>query len=1295
MIMIEDCRTKTKWQTLLDREVPALNLPTDYPRPSRLSSDVAMQTVALSETLVQQLKALVLCDDRALAPVLLAAFQVLLYRYSGQEDILISSPVAELHTTGGASGSYAGWMVVRADLSDVAGCAPTFRTLFLQTSRELVDAAVGPLPLGESCAQVAIGAGPGRAPLFQAGWLYRSGKAAPTGDARLPHWTGLEIALLLEETGSGLSASFIYSTDLFSSATVARMAGHYQTLLAGIAADPDRSIALLPLLTPAERHRIVVEWNQIRTDYPRDKCIQQLFEAQVEYDPEATAIVFAKQRVTYGELNRRANQLAHYLQSLEVGPDTLVGICAERSIEMIVGILGILKAGGAYVPLDPNYPQERLAFMADDARLSAIVTQEKLVKQLPDCQAERVCIDKDWRQIAGQSTENPVCPVTAGHLAYVMYTSGSTGIPKGASIAHRSVVRLVKETNYARLTAAEVFLQYAPISFDAATLELWGSLLNGGVLVVPPPHNLSLAELGEIVREHGVTILWLTAGLFHLMVDECLEDLRTVQQLLSGGDVLSVPHVRRVLATIKGCTLINGYGPTENTTFTCCYPMTSMEQVGASVSIGRPIANTSVYILDRHLQPVPVGVPGELYTGGDGLAREYHNRPRLTAEKFIPNPFGEGRLYRTGDLVQYLPDGNIEFLGRIDDQVKVRGYRIELGEIEAVLERHPAVQQAVVLALADQEGDKRLAAYLTLGTEMIATGARGEKDAEEHVALWQALYEETYRQTSTPDDPTFHAAWWTSSYTGQPIAAAEMHEWVDRTVACILALQPRCVLEIGCGTGMLLARVAPHCTTYVGIDFSRTALDHIRTMKQMVAGLDHIRLLERAADDLADLTAQSFDTIVINSVTQHFPDVEYLLRVLRGAVRLVRSGGHILVGDVSNLALLETFHSSVQCYRATDAVTCAQLRQRIRQQVVQERDLQIDPAFFLALQEQLPEITQVQVMPKRGRYDNQLTRFRYEAILRIGESACGAHDEALQPVRDLAWVDWQRDKLTLADIQRILTEQRPLTLAIRTISNARLARDVAAMHWLQEAAPDETTGRLRAFLARQPTLGLDPEDLWALEQELPYHIELSWLNAGTYGVYDALFTHKSLPHRPAVFAQNAPYSPLAKYANHPQRATKHGQVILQVREFLQEKLPDHMVPATFAVLDKLPLSPNGKIDRRALAQLGLEEESLAKTTFVPSHNPVEKMLVEMWADVLNLKHVGLEDDFFALGGNSLKAMALVNRLQRRLNRAFRPLALFHAATVAQFAAYLQEQYPDLPVQLAAVGTEGNREEGEI
>jgi aspartate racemase len=518
----------------------------------------------------------------------------------------------------------------------------------------------------------------------------------------------------------GIDIIWEYNTDLFDDTTISRMIEHYQVLLQGIVADPEQRLAALPLLTEAEHQQLLVAWNDTQTDYPRNACIQHLFEAQVEQTPQAIAVSFNNEQLTYSQLNRRANQLAHHLQAQGVGPEVCVGLCLERSLEMIVGILGILKAGGAYVPLDPEYPQERLRFMLSDTQAPLLLTQQRLVSELPEQQGRVICLDTDWAAVDQESDTNPSSQATAESLAYVMYTSGSTGRPKGTCISHRNVVRLVQNTNYAELSASEVILQFAPISFDAATLEIWGALLNGGRLVVFPAHKPTLAELGEVIQQNQVTTLWLTAGLFQQMVDDHLESLKSVHQLLAGGDVLSVPHVLKVLQELDGCTLINGYGPTENTTFTTCYPMTDPNQVGTNVSIGRPIAQTQVYILDRQLQPVPIGVRGELYIGGDGLARSYLNRPELTAEKFIPNPFSAepgARLYKTGDAARYLADGNIEFLGRLDDQVKIRGFRVELGEIETVLGQHPGVQKNVILAQADSAGSKRLVAYVVPSRE--------------------------------------------------------------------------------------------------------------------------------------------------------------------------------------------------------------------------------------------------------------------------------------------------------------------------------------------------------------------------------------------------------------------------------------------------------------------------------------------------------------------------------------------------------------------------------------------------
>lgn len=489
-------------------------------------------------------------------------------------------------------------------------------------------------------------------------------------------------------------------------------------------------------LTAEERHQVLVAWNDTRTSYPKERCIHELFEDQVRRTPDAIAVVFEGESLTYRQLNVRGNRLAHCLRRLGVGPETLVGLCIERSLEMIVGLLGILKAGGAYVPLDPSYPRERLAFMLQDTQALVLLTQQALVDNLPVDDQTVICLDSHWDAIAHEPDEPLGTETTSGYLAYVMYTSGSTGKPKGVSVTHRNVVRLVLHPNYAKLTADEVFLQFAPIAFDAATLEIWGALLNGGRLVVFPPGLSTLERLGETIQKQQITTLWLTAGLFHHMVDQQVDCLKGLRQLLAGGDVLSVVHVQTVLKALPECQLINGYGPTENTTFTTCHRLQAGVLVGSSVPIGRPVSNTQVYVLDEHLEPVAIGMIGELYTGGDGLARGYLNRPDLTAERFIPHPFSEepgARLYKTGDLARYLPDGTIEFIGRMDHQVKIRGFRVELGEIEAVLSRHPAIRHAVVSASDGLTGERYLAAYVVTKQEPSPTTTELRTFLQEHL----------------------------------------------------------------------------------------------------------------------------------------------------------------------------------------------------------------------------------------------------------------------------------------------------------------------------------------------------------------------------------------------------------------------------------------------------------------------------------------------------------------------------------------------------------------------------------
>ncbi|HET6978706.1 MAG TPA: amino acid adenylation domain-containing protein [Pyrinomonadaceae bacterium] len=530
--------------------------------------------------------------------------------------------------------------------------------------------------------------------------------------------TGYALNVMIDP-GRELLIKIMYDVGHFEAAAIGQMLNHFQALLESSIANPEAQLDELEMLTAGERHQLLNEWSGSRTAYPRESCIQELFEAEVERAPGAMAVIFGEQRLTYRELNERANQLAHHLRGLGVGPEVLVALCVERSLELIVGLLGILKAGGAYAPLDPNYPAERLTFMLEDLAAPVLLTENKLVATLP-ARGTIVRLDSDWDQIAASSTDNPENQNSADSLAYLMYTSGSTGRPKGIGIPHRGIVRLVRNTNYAGFGPEETVLQLAPISFDASTFEVWGSLLNGGRLVVIPPDSPSLEDLGRAFQQHGITTVWLTAGLFHLMVNNQLESLLGLRQLLAGGDVLSPQAVKQVLEEASALTLIDGYGPTENSTFTCCYAMQSGTSFGATVPIGKPINNTQVYVLDRELRPTPAGIPGELYIGGDGLARGYHNRPELTAERFVPDPFSGvpgARLYRTGDHVRFLPDGNIEFIGRFDKQVKVRGFRIELGEIETVLAGYSAIKEVVVEMRGEVSEEKRLVAYVVSNRE--------------------------------------------------------------------------------------------------------------------------------------------------------------------------------------------------------------------------------------------------------------------------------------------------------------------------------------------------------------------------------------------------------------------------------------------------------------------------------------------------------------------------------------------------------------------------------------------------
>ncbi|MBV9273286.1 MAG: amino acid adenylation domain-containing protein, partial [Verrucomicrobia bacterium] len=695
------------------------------------ASDVyvaAQEVFHFSSSLMDAMKLFAKRHDLTLSTLVHAAWAMMLSRYSGEHDIVFGSTgsgrSAELEGIDSMVGLFLNTLPVRAQFSPQDSVLAWLRD-FQSHLAELRQYEHSSLVDIKAWSEVDR-----EHSLFESIMVFEN-YAVDTSVWGQDGTLQISNVRVLGPTNYPLTAIFVPGKDLyvrlsydsrrFDAPAISRMFGHLNALLEGILSNPDHRLLDLPMLTEGERHQLLVEWNRTQRDFPRNKCIHEVFEEQVERTPDAVAAVFEGDSLSYRELNSRANRLSHHLRALGVGPNVLVGLSVERSFEMIIGLLGILKAGGAYWALEENLPEERLQLMLADASPKVLLFRRKSGKPPPDLSGKSaadlpaVASIEDLMESSPVETTTATSPAQASDPAYVSYTSGSTGRPKGVVVPHRAVVRLVKGTDYASLSAKETLLHLSPLSFDASTFELWGALLNGGRVVVMAPRPPTLAEIGEAIRLHGVTSAWLTAGLFHLMVDERLDDLKPLRQLLTGGDVLSPEHVRKARRALPGCRIINGYGPTENTTFTCCYTVVDERELSPSVPIGRPIANTQVYILDEARQPVPEGVAGELYAGGDGLACGYLHQPQLTDQRFVPDPFSGhpgARLYRTGDRARWRSEGNIEYLGRLDHQVKIRGFRVELGEIEEALNQHPGVQTSLALAREDRSGDKCLTAYV-------------------------------------------------------------------------------------------------------------------------------------------------------------------------------------------------------------------------------------------------------------------------------------------------------------------------------------------------------------------------------------------------------------------------------------------------------------------------------------------------------------------------------------------------------------------------------------------------------
>ncbi len=704
-----------------------------------------------------------------------------------------------------------------------------------------------------------------------------------------------------------------------------------------------------------------------------------------------------------------------------------------------------------------------------------------------------------------------------------------------------------------------------------------------------------------------------------------------------------------------GRRVFNLYGITEGTIWSTIAELNGSE----SIHIGFPIEGCDTYVLDEELQPVPIGVSGQLYIGGAGVARGYLNQPALTALKFVPDPFSHnfgGRLYATGDRARYRSDGYLEFLGRMDDQLKVRGFRIEPGEIELVLKAHPSVRDSVVLPVCDSSGDKRLVAYAVPKAEW-----RGDPPATtdwdaQHVKRWQAAYDQIYKHTTSPSDPAFNIVGWTSSYSGHSIPADEMREQVDATIHRILALQPQRILEIGCGTGLLLFQLAPRCSKYCATDISAEAIAYVDA--QMGPLRSRTKLWQAAADDFSGVKPGSFDVIVLNSVIQYFPSAAYLERVLRGAMQAVRRGGFVFVGDVRHLELGEAFQASVEAVRADDADLPEDLATRVACRLRQEQELLVAPAFFEQLRLNLNDPIAVEVQLKRGWATNELTCFRYDVVIEVGNSTkrSASFDE----------VHWENIR-SVRGLTEIIRDCRLNALIVRGVPNARVWESINAVTWLQAGSGPATVGEWRAQQDCLTERGIDPETIWALEETTDYEVHVGWSIAGNAAQFDVLLCQKHEGSPLIVDGwQGSTGERLRAWTQEPQRNDAIRRLVPELREYLRERLPECMVPSFIVLLDALPLTPNGKVNRKKLPSPSGQCLS-SKSNFIPPRTHVEKQIARLWQEVLHVETVGVHDNFFDLGGHSLLVVRLHERVCETLGADLSVTDLFRFPTVSTLA----------------------------
>ncbi|MET9594748.1 amino acid adenylation domain-containing protein [Streptomyces sp. NPDC006516] len=1243
------------WTRYLGGLPEEVTLPTDRPRPAVASYRGETLRFDLPPALHQQLTRCSREHDVSPFMVVQTALAALLGKLGAGDDIPLGISIAG--RTDEALDDLVGFLVntlvMRTDLSG----DPSFADLLGRARADgLAAFANQDLPFERLVEAVNPERSAGRHPLVQIGLGFQNNETPaldlPGLDAwiepAVTHTAKLDLLFDFREvegdgdTPAHTTCAVEYATDLYDRATIELLTVRLTRLLDQATQRPDSRLSELDVLGAEERRRILVEWNDTASPVA-GATLAELFAEQAARTPDSLAVVAGEAELSYGELARRVAGLARHLVTRGIGAEDRVLLVMPKSLDLLVAQLAVVTAGGAFVPVDPGYPRERVAFMAEDSGPALTLTTSAVAdlarEVVPDVPVIVVDAPATAARIAARPT-GPLSdadrrePASADHPAYVIYTSGSTGRPKGVVVTHRGIGNLAaaQSERFAVGPDSRV-VQYAAPSFDAAVSETCIALLSGATLVLPVGGGLLLGE--ELAR---------------FLTDRRISHATIPPIALTGLDPGAVPPGMVLTVAGEACSaelagiwsagrrMINAYGPTETTV---CATMSAPLSGAVTPPIGTPIANSRAYVLDARLVPVPVGVYGELYIAGLNLARGYLGRPGLSSERFVAAPFGAPgeRMYRTGDVVRRRADGQLEFAGRADDQVKVRGFRVELGEITAALTDQPQVESAAVVVREDRPGERRLVGYVVPAAQ--EAGARDTGLESDQVEKWQTVNDEVYGASAHQGPPLGeNFSGWHSSYDGTELPEAEMRAWRAATVDRILELRPRRVLEIGVGAGLIMTPVAPHVDLYWGTDLSGEVIDTLcRQTAQIPELARRTCFTATPAHQLDELPVGTFDTVVINSVAQYFPGLDYLTDVIEKAFALLGDTGAVFLGDVRDLRLLRPMRTAVhRTAHPGDGPDAT--RHAVDRAVERETELLLDPALFGNLA--LDGFGGADVRVKRGDYANELSRYRYDVVL---------HKRPAAPVSlaDVPALAWERAG-GLDGIAALLRDERPDGLRVTGIPNGRLDADLAGA---------DGTGAVPA--------GVDVTALHGTGEPAGYRALVTWTAGADDGRLDAVFVPEPAEDgtgaAPAYRDLYLPDTVPARLANDPLTARRSGALLAGLRTALAGRLPDHMVPTALVLLDALPVTLNGKLDHKALPA----PDAAASASDTAPATPQEQTLARLFAEVLGVPRAGADDDFFRLGGDSIVSVQLVSRA-RAEGLVFTPQDVFTHRTVRAIAA---------------------------